>query len=279
MYSATLVLLIGALSWCRVEAGQDGGSCAKARLCCDGKDTSCVVQPATSIDILTNDPRARQAPCYCDHGCLNVGDCCSDFKDYCGVMDCKVGEWSDWSSCDVTCGTGTSTRHRQVVHPESNGGAQCPTLEERKPCSATQCSKRYRDKVSALKESAMLLPGKYAKKSVRNRYDVRSNLRSYQKPKSSEGYCVVFQVDKATRSCLKNKDTRDMTLGNTVCVQCNSKAIKSELGGRCIGHGAEGKRTRFKNILSPRCHGKWTRLELVEGEDCPCKGGPDFVFV
>ncbi len=23
-------------------------------------------------------------PCYCDHGCLEVGDCCPDFKDYCG---------------------------------------------------------------------------------------------------------------------------------------------------------------------------------------------------
>ena len=24
------------------------------------------------------------APCYCDHNCLNMGDCCPDFKDYCG---------------------------------------------------------------------------------------------------------------------------------------------------------------------------------------------------
>ena len=23
-------------------------------------------------------------PCYCDHGCMDVGDCCPDFKDYCG---------------------------------------------------------------------------------------------------------------------------------------------------------------------------------------------------
>jgi len=59
---------------------------------------------------------------------------------------------------------------------------------------------------------------------------------------------------------------------------CNSKAQRTHLGGRCGGHGAEGKRTRFKNILSPRCHGKWTRMEIVEGE-CPCKGGPNFVFV
>ena len=92
-------------------------------------------------------------------------------------------------------------------------------------------------------------------------------------------YCVVFHVDKAMKSCLKDKDTKELTRGNTVCVQCNSKATRSHLGSRCIGHGAEGKRTRFKNVLTPRCHGKWTRLELIEGEECPCKGGPDFIFV
>ena len=65
--------------------------------------------------------------------------------------------------------------------------------------------------------------------------------------------------------------------GNTVCVQCDDKAQRGHLGGRCQGHGAEGKRTRFKNILTPRCHGKWTRMEITT--DCPCKNGPDFIFV
>ena len=65
--------------------------------------------------------------------------------------------------------------------------------------------------------------------------------------------------------------------GNTVCVQCDNKAQRGHLGGRCQGHGAEGKRTRFKNILTPRCHGKWTRMEITT--DCPCKNGPDFIFV
>jgi hypothetical protein len=40
--------------------------------------------------------------------------------------------------------------------------------------------------------------------------------------------------------------------GKTVCVLCDSKAQRSHLHGRCTGHGAEGKRTRFKNVLSPR---------------------------
>ena len=65
--------------------------------------------------------------------------------------------------------------------------------------------------------------------------------------------------------------------GNTVCVQCNDKAQRDHLGGRCQGHGTDSKRTRFKNILTPKCHGKWTRLEITD--DCPCKDGPDFVFV
>jgi hypothetical protein len=68
-----------------------------------------------------------------------------------------------------------------------------------------------------------------------------------------------------------------LSLGNTVCVQCDSKAQRGHLGGRCTGHGSDEKRTRFKNILTPRCHGKWTRMDIKD--ECPCKNGPDFIFV
>ena len=69
-----------------------------------------------------------------------------------------------------------------------------------------------------------------------------------------------------------------MLPGHRVCVMCDSKAQRDHLGGRCKGHGEDDRQTRFKNLLNPKCHGKWTRVELREGE-CPCKGGPDFVFV
>ena len=62
-----------------------------------------------------------------------------------------MGDWSDWSKCDVACGIGTSTRTREVLRPESNGGRQCPELEENRSCRATKCSTRTLDKVSALK--------------------------------------------------------------------------------------------------------------------------------
>ena len=58
------------------------GSCRAARKCCDGNDADCIVQKA-DINSLIEDYNAVE-PCYCDHGCLDVGDCCPDFKDYCG---------------------------------------------------------------------------------------------------------------------------------------------------------------------------------------------------
>ena len=76
------------------------GSCRAAKKCCDGKDANCVVQNGNqnsntiSLNSILQDngndgypddiDLDDLMPCYCDHGCMSVGDCCSDFKDYCG---------------------------------------------------------------------------------------------------------------------------------------------------------------------------------------------------
>ena len=57
------------------------GSCREAQLCCNGRDSSCVVQKAP-INAIIED--LSDKPCYCDHACLKLGDCCTDFKDHCG---------------------------------------------------------------------------------------------------------------------------------------------------------------------------------------------------
>ena len=61
-------------------------SCRAAKKCCDGKDSDCLVQTSNMNSLMENYIE-QEEPCYCDHGCLDVGDCCPDFKDYCG------GKW------------------------------------------------------------------------------------------------------------------------------------------------------------------------------------------
>ena len=60
------------------SSSAEKGSCRAAKKCCDGKDSDCLVENS----LIENNNYVE--PCYCDHGCLDVGDCCPDFKDYCG---------------------------------------------------------------------------------------------------------------------------------------------------------------------------------------------------
>ncbi|XP_045520436.1 spondin-1 [Pieris brassicae] len=49
--------------------------------------------------------------------------------------DCRVGEWSEWSRCSVTCGVGYQERTRHVLSVPGPGGAPCPTrLTRRRRC-------------------------------------------------------------------------------------------------------------------------------------------------
>lgn len=73
--------LIGLLVMAGFVATVNGGSCREATLCCNGRDSSCVVQK-TPINAIIED--LNDKPCYCDHACLKLGDCCTDFKQHCG---------------------------------------------------------------------------------------------------------------------------------------------------------------------------------------------------
>nr|CAD7592668.1 unnamed protein product [Timema genevievae] len=60
--------------------------------------------------------------------------------------DCRVSEWSPWSTCSKSCGIGEMQRQRQVLKHARRGGKVCPPLVENKWCgSARTCSQHYFD--------------------------------------------------------------------------------------------------------------------------------------
>jgi hypothetical protein len=53
-------------------------------------------------------------------------------------IDCEVGEYSDWSSCTLTCGGGSQTKTRSLVPPQY-GGKICPVSVESRSCNDWEC--------------------------------------------------------------------------------------------------------------------------------------------
>ena len=62
------------------------GKCGIPESCCIGRDSSCFAISDDS-SIVGNELAAFEnsisEPCYCDEGCLETGDCCSDYEEVC----------------------------------------------------------------------------------------------------------------------------------------------------------------------------------------------------
>uniref|UniRef100_A0A1A7X5A7 Thrombospondin type-1 domain-containing protein 7A n=2 Tax=Iconisemion striatum TaxID=60296 RepID=A0A1A7X5A7_9TELE len=55
-------------------------------------------------------------------------------------QDCVVSEYSPWTSCSKTCGTGLRNRIRSVLVPPLFGGGICPNLTEFQSCKPGLCT-------------------------------------------------------------------------------------------------------------------------------------------
>ncbi|XP_033111531.1 spondin-1-like [Anneissia japonica] len=68
--------------------------------------------------------------CKCKSGF--TGKCCE-----CKVKDCKMSQWSDWSTCSRECGyLGTTFRTRNIDQTPECGGSVCTSsLTEQQPCN------------------------------------------------------------------------------------------------------------------------------------------------
>ncbi|XP_067015657.2 somatomedin-B and thrombospondin type-1 domain-containing protein [Anabrus simplex] len=254
------------------------GSCRESKLCCSGRDSSCVVQ---KVQINTIIEDLSDKPCYCDHACLKLGDCCPDFKDACGVVDCLVTPWGPWSHCDVDCGTGRMMRSRTVQRQPENGGKHCPSLVQKRGCQVSPCPHTSR---SAITETAMLLPATHPTNETNDIYR-NPRYRNSQDPEQHREYCVQFEVLKVSKGCRKDSNYSSLKRGQFVCVHCEMQTLRKSQSYHCLGHGAEDHPTHWTSVSTPHCHGKWIRRRVTSPKHhnknslCPsCNRGPDFIF-
>ena len=57
-------------------------------------------------------------------------------------IDCQVGPFSAWTDCPDTCDFSSyQVRSREILIPPSDGGRECPSLEQQKPCLPTNCDR------------------------------------------------------------------------------------------------------------------------------------------
>mmetsp|Transcript_20699 Transcript_20699/g.33457 ORF Transcript_20699/g.33457 Transcript_20699/m.33457 type:complete len:893 (-) Transcript_20699:95-2773(-) len=56
-------------------------------------------------------------------------------------IDCKVAEWSEWSSCSAECGGGVAQRARDIETQMKFGGKPCGESTEAKSCNVQACDK------------------------------------------------------------------------------------------------------------------------------------------
>jgi hypothetical protein len=55
-------------------------------------------------------------------------------------VDCKWGEFTQWTTCNQTCGTGGQTRERVVEREATKGGANCTgSAKEIQECVIIEC--------------------------------------------------------------------------------------------------------------------------------------------
>lgn len=80
-----------------------------------------------------------QAPMYGGKNCPTLTETRECGKAPCPVH-CVVSDWSAWSACSTSCGTGTIERTRTILTHPGHGGQQCPALTETEACINAPCA-------------------------------------------------------------------------------------------------------------------------------------------
>lgn len=110
---------------CGLADWQDWGDCSKT--CDDGQHTR-------ARDLVSSPPADQGGASTC--GAVTETRTCN--LQVC-QHDCKHTDWSDWTTCTKTCGTGSQRRARTITREPTLGGQACPDMTEAKNCGTDAC--------------------------------------------------------------------------------------------------------------------------------------------
>jgi len=281
-----LLVLLHACAGTLVASGCTGDSPKGSigAMCCPGKNNTCKADGARLNNL-------RSRTCFCDESCIEIGDCCTDYATACPVIDCQLTDvWSEWGECSSPCGPGYKTKSREILVQPANGGRACDVTTEKMYCEGEKCKvPRAHQGFELTKERARIIPAKFGQWRKSKKYnpyeDIRKNLFEHYAADQSldrPSYCAIFEVTDVHSACQKSEIvwTTVLKRGSTLCVECQPFSMKSDLGGRCMGHGLLNKVTPWKATTIPGCHGRWTLIKAHQ-DNCECDPALDnnFVFV
>uniref|UniRef100_A0A3Q3X4W1 SMB domain-containing protein n=1 Tax=Mola mola TaxID=94237 RepID=A0A3Q3X4W1_MOLML len=260
--SAALVCL----GVCVFLASRGLAGCRDERLCCSGREPSCVSAGWKSD--------RSYGSCYCDQVCVSTLDCCHDYQTACPAVSCVVSEWTEWSGCVKPCTATVRRRSRTILQEPLNAGEPCPHLEEHAGCAEywTQQGHCHNSLVPAL-----IITGGYG--NARKKRDI---------PDSSDvtGYCVQFQLTSLTKGCqqsagLHTQWMQELREGHHVCVECQPPALAAghtHCAGDWEGYNEDRRASlRWQAVGNPRCKGMWRREGRSEA--CSCPSAHSFLFI
>eukprot|EP00992_Anisonema_acinus_P015677 TRINITY_DN9845_c0_g1_i1.p1 TRINITY_DN9845_c0_g1~~TRINITY_DN9845_c0_g1_i1.p1 ORF type:complete len:1608 (-),score=285.57 TRINITY_DN9845_c0_g1_i1:1661-6484(-) len=178
--------------------------------------------------------------------------CASD----CCPVDCVVEEWTGWSTCSATCGSGTQSRSRGVITQASCYGVGCPALTEDQPCSTECCPQDCQlGEWSGWTECDRDCGG-----------GVRTRTRQVVLPQCEGAPCPQEGLSGSTQT-----ETQDC---NTECCPRDCVATRYSRWSRCDKTCGGGQRIRTRSIYRPaECGGRdcedLTQTRSCASEACP----------
>lgn len=182
--------------------------------------------------------------------CSNVSETRDCNTQKCPIH-CEVGEWSEWTMCNVTCGGGAQSRTREIKQRPRFGGDACPRLEEEQACNTQECP--FDCKVSEW--SGWSNCSEWCGTGMQERH--RDILR-YPAPKGAACPNVT-----EVRKCELRPCPADCEVG--------AWSAWSECSAEC---GPGGRRNRTRRIKTHPKHGGEKCPALVEEKDCFEKSCP-----